>query len=512
MGEIRIFKNSTAEHIKSQLKSFDFFSEIELSHVPEKPDVVILHEVKLGERLRRLFTHDREFRARRHEDSKRALDAIANEHPGLKQLLGKKIISKPFTIFKRPVNGAGSHRSPVSHATVSEAKTANIKADCKISWRMGPQNGGVTVTPSSSGKKDDYSAITGTLTDHPSLEDVQAMYAQTLKSASGHVVISPIADQPIESRIIREQTKISAQVGHTDGKAVTSDDASNKVNIPKAIGYRSCTDENIQLLVAAIDAAVRSDPELRVTIATGDFRDSDLSQRIKNQQKNHAAKQMASDTTRMNASSAAPKASAQPPSPVASGYAPKGNKQAPHAPGLHFVSHSALDLHAERWIVPASSAVKLDAQSIGLANLAGSTPSAVASLITVDDLDESAESVQVAGSVVKLAYIAEIKKQWADALASVSGRVVIHPPYQDHEALLGLITVAQEACTKNPALSVSFAVKDKHAQQRLDKAYTEAMRMMESKASPDDDDSLDISDDDSALDAAMLEEVHWKSL
>ena len=90
MTDIHIRANTTTDEIRSELSAFGWFSKVEARVVQETTGkVIVLHEVKLGERLRRIILQSKEQRDEFIQKSRSALDDLIGSRPRLAELIGR---------------------------------------------------------------------------------------------------------------------------------------------------------------------------------------------------------------------------------------------------------------------------------------------------------------------------------------------------------------------------------------------------------------------------------------
>ena len=94
MTQIRISTDASTESLRQILQSFKMFSTVEVSVDQGNPKIMVLHEVNLGERIRRFFFQSLEERKWHSQQSKLALQILAWRRPEINALLGKSILQK----------------------------------------------------------------------------------------------------------------------------------------------------------------------------------------------------------------------------------------------------------------------------------------------------------------------------------------------------------------------------------------------------------------------------------
>ena len=480
MTQIRISTDASTESLRQILQSFKMFSTVEVSvdHVDTK--IMVLHEVNLGERIRRFFFQSLEERKWHSQQSKLALQILARQRPEINALLGKSILQKeewtsvefrealriPASILK-PAKSGGELQVKLDQpgqVGVAKAKVSEIAADCKVSWKLSPsahQGAAAKADPNDSRTHAEISVMR---TAKPGENDLRSAYRIALARASGHVVIAPIDDVPHDERAVMAKQK--------DGKEVAED-------------ARYCSDTSLTLLLEAIDVATAGITKITaVTIAGGEYpADKSLSVRLVQQQSGRRAATAQSPVQFSTAGSERGR------------FKPKGNKRAPGVSGMHFVKNSALSLHANRTIVPLSTVLtkKLDAVS----------ENEVSSLSRYDDRrliafnDSSLDSPSDSSAH-------HVEERTALLLADFVGKVVISPPNCDDDQLLAMLTAVHTACQKNSLLSVTFAVDEEVQRDGLTKAYADMRASIADQRELDND----VDEEEESINADEL----WKSV
>ncbi len=466
MPVIRINKDVSAESIRNELASFGRFARVEVSTEPgvRGGTTLLLRKVGLGERLKRLFQSSRE-RQQNIRQSEEALKALLTVQPEFKWLLvGNKGIRhswnpRELRDYLTPSENQ-SGRAPkafAGRAGLVDKKVDKIAADCKISWQLGPRlvAGQISIVPPKA--QQSHTAIAIVRSDEPDEKEMTAAYANALAHASGHLVMTPIDDVPLEKRMIRQ----------------TGPDGTAKV------GYQSCSDRSIRLLLEAIAQAKGKDGKLQqVTIAAGDYTAEGLSARIKQQQ-------------------AILDARSGPVLPPADPRISKKMRPAPAQAGIHFLKNSAFHLHADRVIVPQSAARE------------NNVP-----FVTDKDARNTQDTVLSPGQLIAFndSLIGDLSMLSPAALAGrfrtlldgVHGTVVISPPICSEDQMQAIMQAVREACGKNRQLSVTFAIDDARLRESVTQAYGRSIVAEEDARLLD----IDHDDDDEHFDPSRL----WKTV
>ena len=445
MPQIRISTDASTESLRQILQSFKMFSTVEVSVDQGNPKIMFLHEVNLGERIRRVFFQSLEERKRHSQQSKHALQTLARQRPEINALLGKFILQKeewtsvefrealriPASILK-PAKSGGELQvklDQLGQVGVANAKVSQIVADSKITWKLSPiaSKGEFESTkPTGHGAAE----ISVRRTDQPSEDELRSAYKIALENAKGHVVIAPIDD-----------------VAHSEREKIIQQEGDTK----KTVEAHYCSDTSLKLLLGAIDEAKQNSHITAVTIACDEYPDKTISTRLVQQQAIRRA-------------SAASEVSAE--FSIAGmergRFQPTSEKQAPGQAGMHFVKNSALSLHANRTIVPGSIVSTKFLDAIG-ENEAAKLPKLDTSRLIAFD-DGFLDSHQYSSAQ-------RMGERMSALLAGFTGRVVISPPHCDDDQLLAIVGAVNEACANNQHLSVTFAVDDEAQRKRLTHAY-----------------------------------------
>lgn len=445
MTDIHIRVNTTTDDIRRELSAFGRFSNVEASVVKVGQDsTIVLHEVTLGERLKKFVFQSAKSRVESEVDSRRALNELADSRPIIRELLNLSINQKSTWA------AAELHRAFASQLDrlapeerggelivrlkekgqigIANAKVMDIKSDSKVSWGLRPETESPPTTVSSPSTSRPYVEVAVFHPTTPTDEQMRSAYENALTAASGHVVIAPIK--------------------HFD------------------VGVKqSCSDTSIRLLLEAIDTAKQKNTKLTaVTIAAGEYGDTNLAGRIEDLQA----------TRRMAANESSTK------SEHGRFYPPRG-RQVPGRAGIHFLTNSPFTLQAGRTVIPLSVA-----QSKGYAYVNEGDVSAFPKLdegrlIALDDRRID----QVNGGSPENFF-----ERFSQLLQNMAGTVVIYPPpLANEEQLQAMMSAVIDSCEKNQSLSVSFATEDADQRKALTNAFVAA------KQARQDAQELDIDDD-----------------
>lgn len=279
MADIRIDASTTTDDIRRQLSDFRRFSKVE-ARAESGPagDIIILHEVTLGERLKRplaaCFRMEGSSRANAAKESRAAMDKLVASRPALQGLLGASIRQKAEwrpTKLHAALSAKLVSLKPAEHGQwavegigacqigVANQRSDAIVADSKVSWRYGRSDDiQPRATEIPGGTQRQWTEVAYTVPSQPTLDQVRTAYRAALDAASGHVVIEPLAD----------------------GKKTVTIPGPAK---PATHEARCATDQNLQALLEAIDEALEQNKRLTaVTIATKNlhFPDEGLAGRI----------------------------------------------------------------------------------------------------------------------------------------------------------------------------------------------------------------------------------------
>jgi hypothetical protein len=265
MRTIQVNEHTSAQSLREQLGEFDTFSAVDAKN---ENGVVVLYEVKLGERIKRFFNRPDIYRLSPEEESRRALGALAEKRPEIAKVLGRSIamnfdgwttsdlrkaLKAPSTPLTSGENGRALEIKDLKPGQVGVARSASsmIKADYRIIWKNAKEHAN---TPTNEAGEIDHQ-VNAKIVAMPdgglSKEVLDKAYRDALHGTTGHVVIVPIADKP------------------------ASDKASAK-NGGDVEGHYS--EDNLNSLLEAIDDAMQKNSGISVTIAVGS--DKKLSQRL----------------------------------------------------------------------------------------------------------------------------------------------------------------------------------------------------------------------------------------
>ncbi len=278
MTNIRVSRDVSTETIRQQLGSFSLFSTVEARTDIKNSNVTVLHEVKLGERIKRLFSQSLKVRNQQVLQSQQALQSLALQRPEIHTLLGQSVWNKQewsaselrdalkikASILKQAKDGSGLQvgLDGFWQVGVANAKVSQIAADSKITWQLSP---GASKGQFESTKPTGHGAaeISVRRTDQPSEDELRSAYKIALQNAKGHVVIAPIDDVPHS-----EREKIIQQEGDTK----------------KTFAAYCCSDTSLKLLLEAIHEAKQCSNVTAVTIACDDYPDKTIATRLVRQQ------------------------------------------------------------------------------------------------------------------------------------------------------------------------------------------------------------------------------------
>jgi hypothetical protein len=429
MVKIRIGDNTTTDEVRRQLSDFSRFSKVEASteEVGEKK-IVVLHEVTLGQRLGRLFQSPRQ-RSDSADRSRKAMRALADTHPVIGNLLGTSINHKSgwsVTELRETLTSGLVRMAPTEHGKklavplaergqvgVANATIADIESDSKVFWQFRPANISFPTTVSEPSNECPFVEVSVFHPDTPSVEDMTDAYRRAFKAASGHIVIAPI-------KHVDEGVK------------------------------QSCSDRSILLLLEAIDNAKQTNLNLTaVTIAAGEYGDTDLAGRIEDLQ---ATRRLAANESSTKSEHGR--------------FFPPHGRQVPGRAGIHFLTNSPFTLQAGRTVIPLSVA-----QSNGYAYVNEGDVSAfpkldTGRLIALDDRRID----QVNGGSPENFF-----ERFSQLLQNMAGTVVIYPPpLANKEQLQAMMSAVIDSCEKNQSLSVSFATEDADQRKALTNAFVAA--------------------------------------
>jgi hypothetical protein len=430
MTDIHIRANTTTDDIRRQLSEFGWLSKVEaLIEEPNKDErIIVLHEVTFGQRLGRLF-QSVEKREKSGEISRRAMRELADTRSVFGTLIGSSINNKSdwtaieihralasqlerLVIAERgmglmvPLKGNGQ-------IGVANAKVMDIKSDSKICWGSRPETESRPTTVSNRSESRPHVEVTVSHPVTPTDEQMRSAYKNALTAASGHVVIAPI-------KHFHEGVE------------------------------QPCSKRSILLLLEAIDNAKQTNLNLTaVTIAAGEYGDTDLAGRIEDLQA----------TRRLAANESSTK------SERGRFYPPHG-RQVPGIAGIHFLTNSPFELQAGRIIVPLSLAKSKGYAYVKERNVADLPKLDRGRLIVFDDrlID------QVKGGSPK-----DFGERFSQLLQNMAGTVVISPPsLANKEQLRAMMSAVIDACEKNRSLSVSFATEETNQREALTNAFVAA--------------------------------------
>lgn len=288
MTMIKVSQDMTREALREQLKSFGAFSAVKASIDDKNPDIIILHEVTIAARLWDYCRLSKEERNYARRESKNALIKLAKQYPNIEKVFGDAILfktswtkhemQKQLEFEATPLKGEKNSKGlkvPIArygNAGITDAKLSEVEADCRIVWALGPATrvgGNMPLNEGNCSKEE----IQGVQPDNPTADDIDFLYGNALKNAVGHVLIAPIADVPVEERAITRDSEQSKSANSRGNQPVS------------VVGYLSAySDNSIMKLLEAIHDAQKKNPDLKVTICTGDLDDKDIFSRVLDQQ------------------------------------------------------------------------------------------------------------------------------------------------------------------------------------------------------------------------------------
>lgn len=444
MTDIYIRANTTTDDIRRQLSDFGWFSQVE-ARVEQKAqeNFIVLHEVKLGERLRRFVLQSREQRDESLQKSRGALNALADRRPRLSELFGKSVQHKSVwtanelrKVLTSPLSQLGldkTHKGLVVPAAendqvgIANTKIADIVADAKVIWNLKPAEVTVAMKQRTVNEPQTYEELAVAVSSKPTPDEMRTAYRDALSNATGHVVLAPIQDIEVSGNII-----IETQNGLHQGD------------------IQCCSDESLTVLLEAIDEVKQKSTMLTaVTIATKEYVEKGLAGRIEDLQ---AARRLKAEESPMKSERGR--------------FYPTHGRQAPGIAGIHFLTNSPFELQAGRTIVPLSLA-----QSKGYAYVKERDLTALPELDRGRLIAFGDRRIdQVKGGTPE-----DFGKRFSELLQNMAGTVVIYPPpLANEEQLQAMMSAVIDACKTNRLLSVSFATEDVNQRDALTEAYAAA--------------------------------------
>ena len=448
MTDIHIRAGTTTDDIRRELSAFGWFSNVEARvEKGAQEQVIVLHEVKLGERLRRFVLQSREQRDKSIQNSRGALNTLVDRRPRLAELIGRSIQHKNVWTaneLRKVLTSPISQLMPdkiqkgliVPGATnyqvgIANTKVTDIVADAKVTWNLKPEKGTVATKITTTGGSQKYQEVSVAVPVKPTAEQMRTAYRDALHNATGHVVIAPIQDIEVSGSIIID---IKKGLHHGD--------------------IQCCSDQSLVLLLDAIDEAKQNNDNLTaVTIATKEYVEKGLAGRIEDLQ---ASRSREVEKSPMKSERGR--------------FYPQSGRPAPGIAGIHFLTNSPFELQAGRTIVPLSLA-----QSKKYAYVNERDASALPSfdegrLIALDDRRID----QVKGGSPKV-----FGESFSKLLQNMAGTVVIYPPpLANEEQLQAMMSAVIDSCEKNQSLSVSFATEYADQQEELTNAFVAAKQAM----------------------------------
>jgi len=442
--DIYIRANTTTDDIRRQLSDFGWFSQVE-ARVEDgaQEQITVLHEVKIGERLRRFVLQSRGQRDESLQKSRGALNALADRRPRLSELFGKSVQHKSVwtanelrKVLTSPLSQLGldkTHKGLVVPAAendqvgIANTKIADIVADAKVIWNLKPAKSTVAMRQRTVNEPQTYKELAVAVSSKPTADEMRTAYRDALSNATGHVVLAPIQDIEVSGNII-----IETQKGLHQGD------------------IQCCSDESLTVLLEAIDEVKQKNTMLTaVTIATKEYVEKGLAGRIEDLQ---AARRL--------------KAEESPLKSERGRFYPTHGRQAPGIAGIHFLTNSPFELQAGRTIVPLSLA-----QSKGYAYVNERDVTALPELDRGRLIAFGDRRIdQVKGGTPK-----DFGERFSELLQNMAGTVVIYPPpLANEEQLQAMMSAVIDACKKNRLLSVSFATEVVNQRDALTKAYAAA--------------------------------------
>jgi hypothetical protein len=273
MGTIRVTTDTSTQSLREKLSSFETLSAVDAK--TGRDGVVVLYEVKLGDRIKRFFNELTSGKSDHATQSRAALLKLANQRPEIATILQKYIFHKmdgwttselkealntPVTFLKQGKSGRGLEINDLrpGQVGVANSKPVKIEADCRIVWKDHVSEADIETQETGSAPDKGSRVIAARRPVEHNEKALLAAYKEVLRKANGHVVITPIAD-----------------IGYESGSRPERRDGSVKA--------MTCSDENLKVLLQAIDEVKQeqsANPEISVTIAVGDYADKSLPQRI----------------------------------------------------------------------------------------------------------------------------------------------------------------------------------------------------------------------------------------
>jgi uncharacterized protein (DUF1778 family) len=457
MADIYIRANTSTDDIRHQLSEFSWFSHVE-ARIEQggQGNIIVLHEVTLGERLQKFILQSAEERAKSVVDSRKVLNQLVNKQPAFRALLDASVNHKSawggrelhkalaggLSRLSRSDCGKGLAVPPAIRGKlgVANAKMTDIEADTKVSWTGTPAKNSDPIIWRRPDEKQPVVEVT--VPDLPDEKQMLHAYRLALGEATGHVVITPIRDIDVPIKSVRELR---------DGNGYGN--------------VQCCTDSSLNLLLQAIDEAQKTNPNLKaVTIAAHDYAEKGMASRI---EELHASRKLAAEENLGKTERGR--------------FYPPHGRQAPGLSGIHFLTNSPFDLQAGKTIVPLSVA-RSGGYDYVEEYLATDLPALdTGRLIALND-DGLDQPASINPETFGLRFSA--------LLAKINGSIVICPPHADPLLLEVMMAAVIKASENNPWLSVSFATSNKALQAALSNAYINAKDQARELDIDGDDDDL----------------------
>ncbi len=447
MTQFTVHAQTSRLSVCDELDKFQVFSAV---GAKIEGNAVTLYEVGLGERLRRALSSLTGKRDQATEDSRAALQQLARVNPAIGKVLGQAIRDKTdwsaselrgqlkvAAQILEPGRYEGKVAVKLDRATagvqlgLANAKVHEVEADARIQWLTPDAEPGQAyyMTPIADyvdPETDELPRIsTLSLTVNPQelgAESLKECYRSAIARCGGHVVIEPIPD---------------LQLQHPEDRSM----------------WGKSSSESIGALLDAIDDIMGKAPRAlkAITIAAG--RAPGLADQVWD-----------CKAQRDSAKAAAPMpAQAAPQAAPLSGIHPHAGRPVPVTPGLHFLKNHAIELDAERIVVPAPIARAFRLEAASEKDLAPAPGVQGRQVVGMRD-DADTTPLRIGSNAVQ--------ERYRTLLQGVDGRVVIQPLSFDAASLEQLMEAARQACIDNPKLSVAFAVPDAKQRDLLAAAWT----------------------------------------
>ncbi len=476
MTHFTVHAQTSRQSVCDELDKFQRFSAVDAKI---EGNAVTLYEVGLGERLRRALTSLTGKRDQATEDSRSALQQLARVNPAIGKVLGQAIRDKSnwsaselkgqlkvAAQILEPGQTEGKVAVKLDRATagvqlgLANAEVQQIEADARIQWLTpDAKPGHAYMTPIADAADPETGELprikTLSLSVNPhdlGGESLKERYRSAIERCGGHVVIEPIPDLQLQ------HPKDAAMKGKS-------------------------SDQSIGALLDAIDDIMGKAPRALKAITIAGGRAPGLADQIWDCKAQRESAKAAAPTDAQAAPQAAPQAARRP------GIHPHAGRPMPATPGLHFLKNHALELDAERIVVPAPVARSHGLEAASEKDLAPAPGAQGRQVIGMRD-DVDAIPLQIASN--------QAQERYRKLLQGVDGRVVIQPLSFDVSTLEQMMEAARQACIDNPKLSVAFAVPDAKQRDLLATAWT---KVRDAALENADLDELD----------ADLQTVKWES-